>query len=146
MKKLMKLVVLLSALFTISNAYSAELPPSANITKAFADSAKRSILGEGGEFPVKVDAGYEITNIFGNLNNIVFEYNMPTDSQSVSIVDITENIRLGLNAQFCNKQDVIEVLRAYDIRFLFRFQFNDDRNVPATLSIDEICKVQKKIG
>ncbi|MCO6537738.1 MAG: hypothetical protein J6569_05625 [Gilliamella sp.] len=143
MKKLMKLVVLLSALFTISNAYSAELPPSANITKAFADSAKRSILGEGGEFPVKVDAGYEITNIFGNLNNIVFEYNMPTDSQSVSIVDITENIRLGLNAQFCNKQDVIEVLRAYDIRFLFRFQFNDDRNVPATLSIDEICKEQK---
>lgn len=139
----MKLVVLLSALFTISNAYSAELPPSANITKAFADSAKRSILGEGGEFPVKVDAGYEITNIFGNLNNIVFEYNMPTDSQSVSIVDITENIRLGLNAQFCNKQDVIEVLRAYDIRFLFRFQFNDDRNVPATLSIDEICKEQK---
>ncbi|MCO6550593.1 MULTISPECIES: hypothetical protein [Gilliamella] len=143
MKKLMKLAVLLSALFTISNAYSAELPPSANITKAFADSAKRSILGEGGEFPVKVDAGYEITNIFGNLNNIVFEYNMPTDSQSVSIVDITENIRLGLNAQFCNKQDVIEVLRAYDIRFLFRFQFNDDRNVPATLSIDEICKEQK---
>ncbi|KDN10855.1 hypothetical protein GAPWKB30_0490 [Gilliamella apicola] len=139
----MKLAVLLSALFTISNAYSAELPPSANITKAFADSAKRSILGEGGEFPVKVDAGYEITNIFGNLNNIVFEYNMPTDSQSVSIVDITENIRLGLNAQFCNKQDVIEVLRAYDIRFLFRFQFNDDRNVPATLSIDEICKEQK---
>lgn len=139
----MKLAVLLSALFTISNAYSAELLPSANITKAFADSAKRSILGEGGEFPVKVDAGYEITNIFGNLNNIVFEYNMPTDSQSVSIVDITENIRLGLNAQFCNKQDVIEVLRAYDIRFLFRFQFNDDRNVPATLSIDEICKEQK---
>lgn len=139
----MKLVVLFSAFFMISSAYSIDLPPSANITKAFSDSAKRSILGEGGEFPIKMDAGYEITNIFSNPNSIVFEYNMPTDSQSVSIGEITEDIRLGLNAQFCNNQDVIEVLHAYDIRFLFRFQFNDERNVPTTLSIDEICKEQK---
>ncbi|OCG66291.1 hypothetical protein A9G39_06695 [Gilliamella sp. Imp1-6] len=143
MKKLMKLVVLFSAFFMISSAYSTDLPPSANITKAFADSAKRSILSEGGEFPIKMDGGYEITNIFSNPNSIVFEYNMPTDSQSVTIGDITEDIRLGLNAQFCNNQDVIKVLRAYDIQFLFRFQFNDDRNVPATLSIDEICEEQK---
>ncbi|SCB85619.1 hypothetical protein GA0061081_10284 [Gilliamella bombicola] len=80
MKKRIKLAALVSAFFMISSAYSAELPPSANITKAFADSAKRSILGEGGTFPVKVEAGYEVTNIFYNLNNVVFEYNMPTDS------------------------------------------------------------------
>ncbi|OCG42267.1 hypothetical protein A9G29_00005 [Gilliamella sp. Fer2-1] len=143
MKKRINLAVLLSSFLMISNAYSAELPSSANITKAFADSAKRSILGEGGKFPIKTEAGYEVTNIFYNLNNVVFEYSMPTDSQSVSIVDITEGIRLGLNAQFCSKQDVVDVLRAYDIRFLFRFQFNDDRNVPATLSIDEICEEPK---
>ncbi|MWP62929.1 hypothetical protein [Gilliamella sp. Pas-s25] len=142
MKKRIKLAVLVSAFFMISSAYSAELPSSANITKAFADSAKRSILGEGGTFPVKVEAGYEVTNIFYNLNSIVFEYNMPTDSQSASIEEITKGIRLGLNAQFCDKQDVIDVLRAYDISFLFRFQFTDNRNVPATLSIDEICQKQ----
>ncbi|OCG17589.1 hypothetical protein A9G24_02940 [Gilliamella sp. App6-5] len=142
MKKRIKLAALFSAFFMISSAYSAELPLSANITKAFADSAKRSILGEGGSFPVKVEAGYEVTNIFYNLNSVVFEYNMPTDSQSASMEDITEGIRLGLNAQFCDKQDVIDVLRAYDIRFLFRLQFTDNRNVPATLSIDEICQKQ----
>ncbi|SCB85649.1 hypothetical protein GA0061081_10285 [Gilliamella bombicola] len=56
--------------------------------------------------------------------------------------DIIKGIRLGLNAQFCDKQDVIDVLRAYDISFLFRFQFTDDRIVPATLSIDNICQKQ----
>ncbi|MWN05694.1 hypothetical protein [Gilliamella sp. Pas-s95] len=142
MKKRIKLAALFSAFFMISSAYSAELPPSANITKAFADSAKRSILGEGGTFPVKVEAGYEVTNIFYNLNNVVFEYNMPTDSQSASMEEIIEGIRLGLNAQFCDKQDVIDVLRAYDISFLFRFQFTDNRIVPATLSIDNICQKQ----
>lgn len=142
MKKRIKLAVLVSAFFMISSAYSTELPPSANITKAFADSAKRSILGEGGTFPIKVEAGYEVTNIFNNLNSIIFEYNMPTDSQSTSMEEITEGIRLGLNAQFCDKQDVIDVLRAYDISFLFRFQFTDNRIVPATLSIDGICQKQ----
>ncbi|WP_085247946.1 hypothetical protein [Gilliamella mensalis] len=142
MKKRIKLAVLVSAFFMISSAYSTELPPSANITKAFADSAKRSILGEGGTFPIKVEAGYEVTNIFNNLNSIIFEYNMPIDSQSASMEEITEGIRLGLNAQFCDKQDVIDVLRAYNISFLFRFQFTDNRIVPATLSIDGICQKQ----
>lgn len=139
MKRFLRLALLFSWIFTISYAYSAQLPPVTNITKGLADSAKNSLLGPKEKFPVKVEGGYEVANIFSYLNYVIFEYNMPTDSQSMSISDFSENIRQGLSDQFCDKPDVIDALRLYDIRFLFRFKFTDNRNIPSTLSIDEIC-------
>ncbi|OCG02862.1 hypothetical protein [Gilliamella sp. wkB112] len=140
MKKNVKLAVLFSGILICSTAYSAEPPSVDKISKALVDSAKKSLLGEKGKFPLKLDGGMEIINITSTSNNVVFEYTVPTDSQSVPTENLTENIKVGLNNLFCGKQDMVNVLRAYDIRFLFRFLYTDNRNVPATLSIDEICE------
>lgn len=140
MKTMVKLAIIFWGILLLSTAYSVEPPSVDKISKALVDSAKKSLLGPKGKFPVKIDGGMEITNISSTSNNVVFEYRVPTDSQSLSTENLTDNIRVGLNNLFCSKQDVINVLRAYDIRFLFRFLYTDDRNVPATLSIDEICE------
>ena len=144
MKKVVNLAVLLSSLFmfTTANAAEADKNTGVKVTKALADSAKRSLLGEKGKFPIQVEAGYEVTNITANLNNVVFEYKMPSDSQNTPLNDFMENVRLGLNSQFCDKSDVVNVLKTYDIRFIFRFQFTDERNIPTTLSIKEICELE----
>lgn len=140
MKTMVKLAIIFWGILLLSTAYSVEPPSVDKISKALVDSAKKSLLGPKGKYPVKIDGGMEITNISSTSNNVVFEYRVPTDSQSLSTENLTDNIRVGLNNLFCSKQDVINVLRAYDIRFLFRFLYTDDRNVPATLSIDEICE------
>ncbi|OCG24635.1 hypothetical protein A9G11_03000 [Gilliamella sp. wkB108] len=145
MKKIVKLAVLFLGVLTFSFAYGAKskpatTPSAGTISKALADSAKKSLLGDKGKFPLKIDEGMEVTNISAVDKIVVFEYNIPTDSQSKPTVDLIENLRAGLNSQFCSKQDIVNVLRAYDIRFLFRFQYTDNRNVPSTLSIDEICE------
>ena len=144
MKKVVNLAVLLSSLFMFTTANAAEVDKNTGVkvTKALADSAKRSLLGEKGKFPIQVEAGYEVTNITANLNNVVFEYKMPSDSQNTPLDDFMENVRLGLNSQFCDKSDVVNVLKTYDIRFIFRFQFTDERNIPTTLSIKEICELE----
>ena len=144
MKNVVKLAVMLSSLFmfTTANAAEADKTTGVKVTKALADSAKRSLLGEKGKFPIQVEAGYEVTNITANLNNVVFEYKMPSDSQNTPLDDFMENVRLGLNSQFCDKSDVVNVLKTYDIRFIFRFQFTDERNIPTTLSIKEICELE----
>lgn len=144
MKKVVNLAVLLSSLFMFTTANAAEVDKNTGVkvTKALADSAKRSLLGEKGKFPIQVEAGYEVTNITANLNNVVFEYKMPSDSQNTPLNDFMENVRLGLNSQFCDKSDVVNVLKTYDIRFIFRFQFTDERNIPTTLSIKEICELE----
>jgi len=146
MKKIVKLAVLISSLLVFSIANAAPKNTDKNnavaVTKALADSAKRSLLGDKGKFPLTVEAGYEVTNISANINNVVFEYKMPSDSQNTPLDDFMENVRLGLNSQFCDKPDVVNVLKTYDIRFIFRFQFTDNRNIPTTLSIKEICELE----
>lgn len=140
MQNMLKLTLLLLGSLMFSSAYSVEPPSEESISKGLADSAKRSLLGDNGKFPIKIEGDMQITNISSNSNYVVFEYDMPTDSQSMPIDNIVANIGAGLNKQFCDKQDVVNVLRTYDIHFLFRFNYTDNRNVPATLTIDEICE------
>ena len=144
MRNVVKLAVMLSSLFMFTTVHAAEVDKNTGVkvSKALADSAKRSLLGEKGKFPIQAEAGYEVTNITANLNNVVFEYKMPSDSQNTPLNDFMENVRLGLYSQFCDKSDIVNVLKTYDIRFIFRFQFTDDRNIPTTLSIDEICELE----
>lgn len=144
MQTKVKLVVLLLGSLMFSSVYSVEpnveTPPEDSISKILADSAKRSLLGDNDQFPIKIEGGMEIANISSNSNYVVFEYNVPTDSQSMPVGDIVTKIGAGLNKQFCDKQDVVNLLHTHDIHFLFRFKYTDDRNVPATLTIDEICE------
>ncbi|MCX8642497.1 MULTISPECIES: hypothetical protein [unclassified Gilliamella] len=140
MKKLAKSAAILIGLLMFSSAYCDELPPVSKVSSAIVNSAKKSILGENGKFPYKTADGTELTNISANSNNIIFEYKIPADSQTLPVQDLSDYFRVQLKDEFCNKQDVVNVLSFYDIRFLFRFQYSDDRNVPATLSIKEICQ------
>lgn len=140
MLKIVKLSILLTSFLFCLSAYSAHSSEDENISKALADSAKKSLLGEKGEFPITIGGDMKITNISSNNNIVVFEYEVPTDSQSQSMDGIVSNIKVGLHNQFCDKQDVIDVLNTYDIHFLFRFFYRDNRIVPALLSINEICE------
>lgn len=140
MKNLVKLIVPVSGFIVFSFGYCNELPSVTKVSSTIVDSAKKSILGEKGKFPFKTKDGTEITNISYNSNNIVFEYKIPTDSQTILAQDLAEELRIRFNQEFCGHQDFIDVLNYYDIRFLFRFQYTDNRNVPAMLSINDICK------
>lgn len=139
MKQVIKLAILFLCFAIFSNVHASEMDNAAEISKALADSAKKSLLGDEGKFPLKVKSDYEITNISANNNNVVFEYKMPTDSKNTALNEFIENVRLGIKGQFCDKPDVFNVLNTYDIGFIFQFEFSDKRKIPVTLSIKEIC-------
>lgn len=139
MKQVIKLAILFLCFAIFSNVHASETDNAAEISKALADSAKKSLLGDEGKFPLKVKSDYEITNISANNNNVVFEYKMPTDSKNTALNEFIENVRLGIKGQFCDKSDVFNVLNTYDIGFIFQFEFSDKRKIPVTLSIKEIC-------
>lgn len=141
MRNLFKLIVLGAGVMFFSSVYSNnDLPLVNKVSLAIVESAKRSLLGEKGKFPFKTEDGTEITNISYNSNNILFEFNITSDSQTILAQHIAEDLRMRFNQEFCHNEDLINVLNYYDIHFLFRFKYTDHRNVPAILSIKEICQ------
>ena len=140
MRNLIRLIALLSGIIMFSPVYSDENLPSVNdVSSAIVESAKRSLLGEKGKFPFSTKDGTEITNISYNSNNILFEFKIPSDSQSILAQYLTEDLRIRFNKEFCHNENLINVLNHYDISFIFRFEYTDNRTVPGMLSMNEIC-------
>lgn len=140
MRNLVKLMVLLSGIMVFSPVYSDDDMLSVDkVSSAIVESAKSSLLGKKGKFPFKTVDGTEITNISYNSNNILFEFKIPSDSQTILAQYLAEDLRIRFNQEFCHNENLINVLNHYDIRFLFRFEYTDHRIVPAILSMNEIC-------
>lgn len=140
MRNLVKLMALLSGIIVFSPVYSDDDIFSVDkVSSAIVESAKSSLLGKKGKFPFKTADGTEITNISYNSNNILFEFKIPSDSQTILAQYLTEDLRIRFNQEFCHNENLINVLNHYDIRFLFHFEYTDHRIVPAILSMNEIC-------
>lgn len=143
--QLKNMLLLVSGLFFVAASFAETTPPKAtmtgeNIASVFAEKGRSFLLQQNKTFPIKIDNLTYLTNLSSDKNTIVYDYTVAIASDIFSKEDMTNNLKKEAKANSCPNKTLVAVSKKYDIHFLHRYQFDDNKTVPILLSIEELCE------
>lgn len=136
MKKLFKTVLSL-ALFLLFSSMS--YASSNGVARELARITKQQFQNQYGKFPIKISDNTSLANIIADGKNIIYDYLYNDNSKKYTPEILALAVQMTFDKRACDNSDFVSLFRDNDLKFIYRYTFNDKKTMFTSFGVDDVC-------
>ncbi|OCG35560.1 MULTISPECIES: hypothetical protein [unclassified Gilliamella] len=137
MKKVFRIVLSLAICLLFSSMSYAS--PN-GVARELARLTKQQIQKQyGQQFPIKMNDKTSLANITADGQYIIYDYLYDDNSKKYTPEILALYVQMTFDQRSCKNHDFVSLFQDNDLQFVYRYTFNDKKNMFVSFRIDEVC-------